>query len=70
MEHGWRDEGFESPVEKECIDWINTKPDCSLEVVLKNNPDLAEKLKNGKTTNWEIKAEYERQEDLKRGKFL
>ena len=30
--HGWKDEGFESENEKVCIDWINTKVDCSFEV--------------------------------------
>ena len=70
VDHGWRDEGFESPVEKECVDWINTKPDCSLEVVLKHNPDLAEKLKHGKPTNWALKKDWERQQDQRRGKFI
>ena len=70
VDNGWRDEGFESPVEKECIDWINTKPDCSLEVVLKNNPDLAEKLKHGRPTDWAAKKEWERQQDKRRGKFI
>ena len=70
VDNGWRDEGFESPVEKECVDWINTKPDCSLEVVLKHNPDLAEKLKHGKPTNWALKKDWERQQDQRRGKFI
>lgn len=70
IDHGWRDEGFESPIEKVCIDWINTKPDCSLDAVLKNNPDLAEKLKHAKPVNWALKKEYERQQDNRRGKFI
>ena len=70
IDHGWRDEGFESPIEKVCIDWINTKPDCSLDAVLKNNPDLAEKLKHAKPANWALKKEYERQQDNRRGKFI
>ena len=52
------------------IDWINSKPDCSLEVVLENNPDLAERIKKAPPTNWEAKARWEKEQDNKRGKFI
>ena len=42
----------------------------ALEVVLKHNPDLAEKLKHGKPTNWALKKDWERQQDQRRGKFI
>ena len=60
----------ETQVEKECIDWINTKPDCSLEVVLRNNPDLAEKLRHAPRIDWEARQRWEREQDHKRGKFI
>ena len=70
VERGWRDEGFEAASEKRCVDWINTKPDCSLEAVLKNNPDLAERLKKAPPTNWAAKARWEKEQDHRRGKFI
>lgn len=66
LENGWKDEGYESINEKECIDWISTKPDCSLEIVLKNNPGLEERaLASSRPATSEQKYEQE----MRRGKY-
>ena len=68
---GWKDEGFESANEAECLDWITTRPDHSLTVVLKNNPDLAEKVRRSRKTTFGLGPALEAyNNDFRRGKFV
>lgn len=68
LEHGWEDEGFESVNEKDCIDWICTKSDCTFEAVLKNNPGLATKML--KMSQISATAEQMNDRDMRRGKYI
>lgn len=69
VERGWKDEGFEAVYEKQCVDWINTKPDCSVQVVLANNPDLARALKEAKPQPRLAQLMRDRENDMRRGKY-
>lgn len=68
LANGWKDEGFESITEKDCIDWINTKPDCSLEVIFKNNPNLESRLRRGRVEEERPHRRYD--SDRRRGTYL
>lgn len=69
LARGWKDEGFESVYEKQCVDWINTKPDCSVDVVLLNNPDIALALKDAKPVSRVAQMMRDREEAMRRGKY-
>mmetsp|Transcript_15187 Transcript_15187/g.51031 ORF Transcript_15187/g.51031 Transcript_15187/m.51031 type:complete len:137 (-) Transcript_15187:1028-1438(-) len=67
--HGWRDERFESAREKECIDWINRRPDCSLDAVLRHDPALAHRVATApQGAPWAAPAHVRRNDDSERGK--
>jgi len=66
VDHGWKDQGFESTNEHDCIDWINAMPDCSLQAVLRNDPELPAKLAVWRPAS----ADQKRQQDMRRGKYL
>ena len=71
LDDGWKDEEFESANEKEALDWIATKPDCSFGAVLRNNPDLAEKLRRSRPTTFGMGPVLEAYNaDMRRGKFI
>ena len=62
---------LESANEAECLDWITTRPDHSLTVVLKNNPDLAEKVRRSRKTTFGLGPALEAyNNDFRRGKFV
>lgn len=67
---GWTDEGYEAVTEKECIDWINAKPDCSIDLVLERNPAIKRQLKRNKPADAEHKLHYDQQLDNRRGKYV
>ena len=68
--NGWKDEGYEAFTEKECIDWIASKPDRSIDVVLDGDPSLPEKIKKIKRAHASHKAEYDEDMDARRGKYI
>jgi len=72
VSRGWTDEGYEAITEKACIDWINLKPDCSVEVLLNRDPGLQAKMRNTKQPNVDDRRAFEADMDAARrgGKYI